>query len=724
MKNKAWFEYLPSARNPTESHYRCRLCFANYDKFHLNAQYKNALAYSAGQLKKTLEKNRDVIMEHGRSKSHLSVIEILQKQAQKRLRTDFEQIQQTEDSQDNKYLEITSRMIRTVYVINKLTMSFSSHGGMVLLQKANGIDMGYHHYERTSCFRMTELISKHMHQTLVDNIMKQNVPISLIVDGTTDSSRVHYLIVYFQTIENNNPMIYFYRLLEVHQETSEGLFNALTDAWKKESKDLYAYMKSNLIGFASDGAAVNVGKKGGLALHLKNFARNPIFAVHCMAHRLELAIQHSFEVEGAISNMGKNIDTLINSIYSFYNDKSHKRKTHLKTTAERLKVKFIELIYIFDVRWIASNYRAMKKINDMWKALTTDLNEISTSTDREFPPATKEKAKKLKDCLIGKNFLPLYHLLFDITYELDFWSIQLQKRSGLLIDFYTFKQRITSTFLLLKNENGRYLTLFLNNAKCSDNGDNLQACKTLEKYYQSSTVEYETFKMIDDSQRMPSLDEVRDNFLDSLIEELDSYFPDGNMQDFDIFRPSEMPNANDEVRVRIYGISEITDIAKYFGMNQETILNEWQTLLLTIVKSNNYCLIKKEEVESMDFWSQLLNWPDLAWGENIKKLIYTILAIPISSAEAERGFSSLKYIRNDHRTALSPNHLEDIMRIKLNGPDDIDKFAATKYAKKWINEGHLRTDDPQQKRDENSISKSIVRNDDKKNYMLFRSTIF
>lgn len=75
------------------------------------------------------------------------------------------------------------------------------------------IDMGYHHFEIKGCTRITEFISETMHATLHDNLMAQNVPISIILDGTTDSSRIHYLIVDFQTIENDYPVIYFYRLL-------------------------------------------------------------------------------------------------------------------------------------------------------------------------------------------------------------------------------------------------------------------------------------------------------------------------------------------------------------------------------------------------------------------------------------------------------------------------------------------------------------------------------
>lgn len=42
-------------------------------------------------------------------------------------------------------------------------MAYSDHAGLVTLQKLNGIDMGYHHYERTGCIKM--FMSEKMYET-------------------------------------------------------------------------------------------------------------------------------------------------------------------------------------------------------------------------------------------------------------------------------------------------------------------------------------------------------------------------------------------------------------------------------------------------------------------------------------------------------------------------------------------------------------------------------
>ena len=44
---------------------------------------------------------------------------------------------------------------------------------------------------------------------------------------------------------------------------------------------------------------------------------------------------------------------------------------------------------------------------------------------------------------------------------------------------------------------------------------------------------------------------------------------------------------------------------------------------------------------------------------------------------------------------MTSKTLENLLRIKINGPSDLSKFTALKYAKKWKTSGRQLTDDPQ-----------------------------
>jgi hypothetical protein len=55
-------------------------------------------------------------------------------------------------------------------------------------------------------------------------------------------------------------------------------------------------------------------------------------------------------------------------------------------------------------------------------------------------------------------------------------------------------------------------------------------------------------------------------------------------------------------------------------------------------------------------------------GAELQKLLHHILALPIGSADAERAFSILFHIRSKRRSRLTPKHLEDNLRVRMNGP--------------------------------------------------------
>lgn len=100
------------------------------------------------------------------------------------------------------------------------------------------------------------------------------------------------------------------------------------------------------------------------------------------------------------------------------------------------------------------------------------------------------------------------------------------------------------------------------------------------------------------------------------------------------------------------------------------------------------------KTETFAFWSHFLKETGIVWTDKTQNLIQTILVLPIGSAEAERGFSTLNHIKNKRRSKLTAAHMQDIMRIRLNGTNKLEEFPASKYAKFFIDENHIRTDDP------------------------------
>ena len=61
------------------------------------------------------------------------------------------------------------------------------------------------------------------------------------------------------------------------------LDGVMTDSWRQK-----------LVALATDGAAVMLGKNNGVVKRIKELVHRPsVLAIHCSAHRLELAYKHS-----------------------------------------------------------------------------------------------------------------------------------------------------------------------------------------------------------------------------------------------------------------------------------------------------------------------------------------------------------------------------------------------------------------------------------------------
>uniref|UniRef100_A0A915KNL8 Transposase n=1 Tax=Romanomermis culicivorax TaxID=13658 RepID=A0A915KNL8_ROMCU len=147
----------------------------------------------------------------------------------------------------------------------KMNLPFLSYPKIVELQTMNGVYMGYHHYDRISASHMALVISEEMYKMLIQLLTSKQYPLSIIIDSSTDASQNHYLIAYFQALENGTPVVYFYKLVQLDvDEIAAALLNKLVETWNKEPHRFTQHLKKNLRGYASDGAAVMTGKKGGL----------------------------------------------------------------------------------------------------------------------------------------------------------------------------------------------------------------------------------------------------------------------------------------------------------------------------------------------------------------------------------------------------------------------------------------------------------------------------
>uniref|UniRef100_A0A915L8G7 Uncharacterized protein n=1 Tax=Romanomermis culicivorax TaxID=13658 RepID=A0A915L8G7_ROMCU len=105
--------------------------------------------------------------------------------------------------------------------------------------------------------------------TFFDNTMCQQIPhLETLAKESRHSSLLQHKLKMTKktiTLENGAPVVYSYKLVQLDaDETAAALLNKLVETWNKEPDGFTQHLKKNLRGYASDGAAVMMGKKGGL----------------------------------------------------------------------------------------------------------------------------------------------------------------------------------------------------------------------------------------------------------------------------------------------------------------------------------------------------------------------------------------------------------------------------------------------------------------------------
>ena len=339
---KTWFIYIEE-----KNRFKCRLCSEYYDNFYLARMFRPDLANDIGvEITDDYLKNKNLITRHYDTAAHTAVVSELKRIALISVSDTFDTLQQKSEL-DNIVLAATTRVFRTVYAAHLTKTSFNSYRYLIDLQRIHNIKLGKYYGNRDGVQEMTSSISQRMHKILIEYILKENRPISIIMDTSVDLNKVNYLSVLLQTIEDERPTVYFYRLISLRSAgTGEGIFNSVKNALNEDK--LLDYFKKNLVGYNTDGDMKFRGEKNGVLGYFRRFFEPRKFlAIHCMCHRLELALHHSMKKYDWYNGF----ENTLNTIHNFYYSHSHKRLEFLREMADNLNLEFYELHAIYQVIW-------------------------------------------------------------------------------------------------------------------------------------------------------------------------------------------------------------------------------------------------------------------------------------------------------------------------------------------------------------------------------------
>jgi hypothetical protein len=184
---------------------------------------------------------------------------------------------------------------------------------------------------------------------------------------------------------------------------------------------------------------------------------------------------------------------------------------------------------------------------------------------------------------------------------------------------------------------------------------------------------------------------MRGEIITEILKTLNARFPESTnvFEDLTYLMQENWPA--DFAKFRDYGDKKIKAMAAVFYESGADCEEEWYQFKQNI----RYHSLRQltERTTAKKFWSEALSEQNSRLWENggqafkcFRNFIEKILAVPISSADAERGFSVQNNIKTDRRASLNLESLDALMRIRLNGV--FKSFNFKTAARRWVRENH------------------------------------
>ena len=194
-----------------------------------------------------------------------------------------------------------------------------------------------------------------------------------MVDGSTDSSILDVVLSYIRYSIRGDVFVKFLAAKGLEKADADNIVKLVILSVAKTYLDFDEQnLARKLVGFSSDGASIMTGRIGGVSAKLKEL--QPLLqVVHCMAHRLELALKDVFQAKN-LSYINELVE-LVKSLYLFYYNNPLNRK-NLEKACDAACVKFYVPSKATGTRWVGNLYHVLEVIVKMYPVLINHFQQV------------------------------------------------------------------------------------------------------------------------------------------------------------------------------------------------------------------------------------------------------------------------------------------------------------------------------------------------------------
>lgn len=479
------------------------------------------------------------------------------------------------------------------------------------------------------------IIGKESFNNLCEDL--RQTKFSLIIDESTDLSTTKHLCLVVRYAKINRIKDSFLALIPLEEANAATLFEHIVNFFRSNNIPF----KNNLIGFASDGANVMMGRNNSVVTLLQNEIPN-IFILKCACHSFHLCASY------ACTKLPRFIEDLVRDIYNYFSS-SPKRVAEFKNFQMFCDLKVHKILHPSQTRWL-SVHAAVKRILEQLSALK--LFFIDQISNNDHLLAAEHILQKLQDptTILFLEFLDFLLPLFtDLNKEMQAEHPKIhnlyEKITGTLktiFDCFLKREYLTSTPIEnVDFKNPRNFmdidavyygaaasnTLLSSSANLNSDQVNLFKCRCLDFYI-------EACKQI--TTRFP----LKNNPIKGL----------------DIIDPKN---------VKIGKTASIVPVSRLFpnivhSNDFQEIDTEWR-----ILRNCEQIKTFPDDVEL--FWNEvslLKRGDETQMFPLLSNFIFNILSLPHSSANVERIFSHINLLKTKQRNRLSTESITSLLHSK------------------------------------------------------------
>ncbi|XP_054259802.1 zinc finger MYM-type protein 1-like [Macrosteles quadrilineatus] len=516
-------------------------------------------------------------------------------------------------------------------------------------------------------------------RSIVNEIKSSNI-YSIIVDEARDEGKKEQMSICCRYIHQAKIKERFLGFVELQELTAESLAIKILSFLESNGLDI-----KNCVSQSFDGASAMSGKLNGVQTLIREMAKNPCPYVHCHAHRLNLVL---VDVAKNVQIVRETIG-LLEAIYAFQSSSTLRHKLFIFFKETKTGKKSITVPQHSDTRWVAK----YKGVEFFKNNLDSVINALKKCTESSKP----REAAEARGLLIQIQSFNVTFTLVSLEGVLKIVNILSKQLQSSTIDVGKCRKLVKATRDQLEElrSDAKFESFFqetaqlcndceIDHARARDTGRRKQnPTASLEDYFVMETTGKGRYTQKENPKT--TLKAEYFHILDNMICEMDKRFAENDISIACISACN--PKSHDVLDPKVLcNFSELHGKDCDFTSTLKVQCDLGKTMF-------------KDSKSSMDVLNDLSNFPSF---DELKQVMTIVLTMPVSTATAERSFSTMRRIKSNLRATMMGRRLHSlgVLSIEkeaslelLNNPDPvIDEFASQKGRRLQCLTGRAKVD--------------------------------